>query len=984
VVTLRRLLLLLLTAGAVGPEGAAAQFVPPEATWYTFDTEHFRVSFMDGLEPVARRAAARAEWAHELLTRELLPPPPGRIELLIADNFDIANGLASPFPRNRIIAYVHPPAGDGPLAFHDDWLEMLLLHEIVHIFHLDHATGVWRPLRRIFGRDPLLFPEIFTPDWLMEGLATYFESAHTGGGRVQGTTYDMILRTAILEDAFFRIDQVTLDPVTWPGATAAYSYGAFFIDHLAAVHGPDAVSRFIREIGGRIVPYRLDALARRVFGETLSSRWALWEEGLRQVNTALRDSLAREGLTTPELLTWEGRGAFHPRFAPDGSAILYGAATGRAEPELRRIGQDGRVEGMVPRSSLGPAAWLPGGAGVLYTQLDFVGPHHLVSDLYHLTESGRVRRLTRGARVWDADPHPDGGAAVAVAASPGTNRLVLVDLGTGAMRGLTAPSLDEYWAGPRWGPAGDRFAVSRWRSGFHDLVVLDREGQLLLQVTDDRAIDSSPAWSPDGRYLLFSSDRTGIANLYAYDTRDLQLWQVTNVLTGAFQPDVSPDGRSITFAYYGAEGYRIARIAFEPDEWRPAPESRILPDPGGPTHPTTGPSTGGPIRRYSAFPSVAPAGWSLVLPLDEGLGFGIGAAVGGADVVGRHTWAAELMGYFGDARGAGGLTYRYRGLGNPALELRAHQQWEVQQARGADGPGEVGPLPALLRRERLLEGGVSWIGRGWRSNRWAQAGLDLRELDLLWEDADRTGLPPVRSVPLDLGGTFGVGYSSARGYGLSIGAQDGVLVSARLQARRYLDPPEGTPRSREHWRATGRTHVFQGFDLFGFAPSVFAMRLAGGAEGGAAFPGFRVGGNGGRDPGLPFEIALFRGSAAYPVRGYPPGAQSGSRLANASVEYRFPIRLVERGFRLAPLALNRLWGDVFADAGAAWCPQPCPGSFGSTPHSPDPLLSVGAEAILDLRVGYRAALPVRFGFGVPLRGPHADRPRAYVRVGEGF
>src|SRR5690606_19326954 len=101
-----------------------------------FRTQHFDITYQAGLEQVARRAADRAEWAHALLTREFVPPPDGRINLVVSDHVDFSNGSASPFPRNRIVLFVQPPAREPTLAYNDDWLQLLILHELVHVFHL--------------------------------------------------------------------------------------------------------------------------------------------------------------------------------------------------------------------------------------------------------------------------------------------------------------------------------------------------------------------------------------------------------------------------------------------------------------------------------------------------------------------------------------------------------------------------------------------------------------------------------------------------------------------------------------------------------------------------------------------------------------------------------------------------------------------------------------------------------------------------------
>src|SRR5687767_11998980 len=103
------------TIGAVlvvlGANALAAQ-VKPNADWRTIQTERFYIHFTPELEPMARRAAVLAESAYVELSR-FMHQPRGKIDIVIADDVDFANGYATPYPTNRIGVYATTPIFDN-------------------------------------------------------------------------------------------------------------------------------------------------------------------------------------------------------------------------------------------------------------------------------------------------------------------------------------------------------------------------------------------------------------------------------------------------------------------------------------------------------------------------------------------------------------------------------------------------------------------------------------------------------------------------------------------------------------------------------------------------------------------------------------------------------------------------------------------------------------------------------------------------------
>ena len=387
---------LLVIAVCVGP--SQAQRVPPDEPWRTFETEHFRVTFPEKLEDLARRVSDRAEWAHARLSKHFVRGPQGTIDLVITDHADVANGYATPFPSNRIVLYARTPVDSFLLGNFDDWLELLIVHELTHIFHLDR-TGRYN-LRWLFGRIPTPvfgFPAFATPRWVIEGIGTWYESGLTGAGRVLGTYHDMVLRTAALEGRFESIGQAGGWSPQWPGGLRVYIYGSMFFEYLMRKYGRDRMSAFVEAVEGQWIPYRLDAAGRNAFGVSLSREWRAWANGWRTEAAGLDDRLTRFGaVSQPEKVTQGARYALYPLVSPDGSALVYLRSDGRSDPRLVSARPDGSGESTVARIRGDRFAFTRGG-DVLVEQLEFCRAipaiqRHLPGDARWRGAAGNQRR----------------------------------------------------------------------------------------------------------------------------------------------------------------------------------------------------------------------------------------------------------------------------------------------------------------------------------------------------------------------------------------------------------------------------------------------------------------------------------------------------------------------------------------------------------------------------------------------------------------
>ena len=1001
----RWLLPLLFLAGTLPASTPASGQVPPDENWRTFDTEHFRITFPEALHPLATRLADRAERAYTQLASGFTAPPPGAIDIVLTDHADYSNGFANVVPGNRITLFARPPADGGSLNYFDEWMELVVTHELVHIFHLDPAGGLGGVLRAVLGRYPAtwpFFPGRATPTWLTEGIATYYESTLTDAGRVHGTWQDMVLRTGVLENDLEPLSVVSGRSPVWPAGLRPYVYGSEFFHFLMERTDTLGMEQLVEQVAGQLVPYRIDAAARSAFGISFSQAWEAWRASLSAEYRALADSLATvQPLTTGEALTLGARQALYPRVSPDGARLAFALADGRSDPHLRLRDLDGGGERRFTRTNgLSSFSWTPDG-GVIFAQFELADRYRVYSDLYRAGADGRVTRVTRGGRLASPDVHPDGDRAVAVQEGNGTNRLVLVELATGEVSPLAEADPAVHWAFPRWSPDGARIAVSQWRTGGRfDVVILDAGGGLVARVTDDRAVDASPAWSPDGRTLLWSSDRTGIPNLFAAaidgDGRPGAVRQVTNLLTGAAHPSIDPAGEWIYYSVYHHDGWDIERVPYDPDDWfEPfAGDPRFLVGADRSPERFQAAIEAG-SRPYRAFRSLLPTYWQPLyspprrIRERDVIGRAFGFSTSGRDLVDRHsfwTWGRLIP---DKRRGEGRFGYTTAALGNPVVTLSAGQLYDpAGLTLGERENGDVDTL-YVVDRERRVQLSVDLQRARFRnrigltleaSHNWVSSEL----LDATLEPSTTFRLNrPTRRVG-ELAATLG--FTTARAHTMSMTRADGVSGVVRGRVARVLDLPDelaGNP-SADHGfeEVTGRLSLYRALGNVGFAQQVFALRASGGVARGPGADGFHfeVGDAAGTRERIT-GFALFGGSPLlFPVRGYASASRRGRIAWSASAEYRVPLSLIRRGLGAWPLYFDRAGASLFADAGNAWGPE------GEAEPSRSPkraaLASVGLEVTVNALPFWTLSTDVRVGVAFPLRAED-DPPGAGFRVRKG-
>lgn len=918
----------------------------PRDEWTTLKTPHFTIHYPAARAALARNAAVLAERVHaELVPRlDWLPLQP--TEIILADDSDLANGRASPFPYNQIHLIVTPPEPGGFMEVSDEneWLYQLIRHEYVHILHLDAATGFPGKLQQIFGRQWFAFPALFQPAWVIEGLATDMETDATrGAGRGVGSDMAMRMRTEVMH-GIKPLQQVSLQMMdSWPRAYAAYIYGEHFFQFLRERYGSEAALRMLRGYRSNFVPFRIDASARLATGKRNTDMYQLWAEFQQWLEARYHPQIAAitaAGLAEGEQLTHGGQlqGDSSVQATADGSvyyvrnSITDTAALMRRSPD----GQHHEVSSVhaLARFDIHPVA------GIVLAQPELCGNERVYYDLYLLPpNASSPKRLTHCARYRNVAWRADGKALFAVREEGGRSRIDQLQADGILQQTLWSAPVGERATHIAASPDGRSLVFVHSQTGKgSNLVLLDINSRQLAVLTRDRNSEVLPRFSPDGSAVLFSSDHGGVSNLRRLDLASGTVSTLSNTLSGAFAPSQAMPGGPIWFTRYTAQGNDLARLDAPLAAPLPAPASDD-PDPIRIDATLPAPSSA-PYRPWS---SLRPRGWLPIIEADNARTV-LGLMTDGSDALAVHRYSVALARDLRNASWVGGFSYSLwdrmvLGVAR-TQELRSSDNKTVG-IRNVDTAALGLQLPWLRWQQRMaLTGGLVWerSSEQWHAAGWSPqperrdgvAGV-AASLDTTQLIADAAGPSAGRRLQLSWETSNALGHSDYRGH------------TAAGDWREYINIGSGRVLAAHLSMARGSS---------GIQP--YAL--------GGSFNEF------GAAAALPFN------QRDIDLRSYDDGSLFGHAYQLATVELRSPLWSVDRTFTRPPLGLTHVHGTVFAESARAlqveW----------SDWHS-----GVGTELVSQVVLGYLLPLDLRTGLAWGMRQDgDGGGLRAYLSLGYGF
>ena len=140
-----------------------------------------------------------------------------------------SGGQAAAWPRNSIIISPKPPLGQEYVN-DSDWIKLLIVHELIHIIHIEQTHGLLQFLRYIIGSLGKMGGIV--PRWFTEGLAVWGESFFLPEGRLNNPLLESELRRIFMDNDSCQTIDCLDDPGTYPYTRYPYWIGGYFLSFI--------------------------------------------------------------------------------------------------------------------------------------------------------------------------------------------------------------------------------------------------------------------------------------------------------------------------------------------------------------------------------------------------------------------------------------------------------------------------------------------------------------------------------------------------------------------------------------------------------------------------------------------------------------------------------------------------------------------------------------------------------------------------------
>ncbi|AWB68229.1 hypothetical protein C2869_18220 [Saccharobesus litoralis] len=597
-----RIVFLLLFACFFSANVSATQLALNEDNqWQTYETSHFIIHFTAPLRDWAIIAGKELESAHALLLKQQNRQLTPKVQVLVIENNNQANGFAiSPSYRPLMTLFVTPPQSNS-LSNAPSWQQLLTVHEYVHLVHLGQPSrNKWLDkLRRAW--DLFDVSQSGMPRWVAEGYATLMESKLTGRGRLFDDNMDAFLSQLTVEGAFPQYRELNARDHRYMAGSFAYIVGARFMYWLEQEYGADKLDHvWTRSVAVKkrnfdqafkgvynasaqqlyrkfVVAYTQKTLARhQELDKTPAKLWLDLNQAAH--SPAISPSGEFIALLNRVKKTWQ-LSVFHTKdnqqaqekFAKQQEQLLKRDPLDIADvaPEVFKRQQKASLPS-VSYWGISNPVWLDNQT-LLFTALSRVKKAHNTTDIYSWNiNTDEVKQHTLGFNIRRFDvinsanedeKEPHSITLFAEQATQGYSQIIafnidlhansVTDLASTRVSVITDKQLGRVYDFPQLSPDNTKLAYlkfelnNKWQLYWFDRVTNQHAA---IPLPHSSQFLSYPQWSLDGQAIYFTASQQSLTKLFRVNVQSQQVEQLTSGDLDLHWPTQLNDNTLLAFA----------------------------------------------------------------------------------------------------------------------------------------------------------------------------------------------------------------------------------------------------------------------------------------------------------------------------------------------------------------------------------------------------------------------------------------------------
>ena len=541
-------------------------------------------------------------------------------------------------------------------------------------------------------------------------------------------------------------------------------------------------------------------------------------------------------------------------------------------------------------------------SGGLLVQITPHGQESQFADLYQINlETGESVRLTKGARYRFASWSPDGTQILAVKNHLNQSALHLLDQQGQLIEILWQGNQNEVISHPDWSAQGNQIVASvKRKDQAWNLELFSLEKKQWRSLTQNLFIEGQPQFGLEGKQIIYTADYEGVFNIYTYQLETRVLKKLTHVVGGAFQPQLSIDRKSLVYLSAGPQGFDLSRLSL-------SNQGKLFLLPSSPEKYSTEVKINREnkqvVQDYNPTDSFSPTWWFPFLSFTESQSLW-GFMTSANDPLQHHQFSLLLAYESQQGLPVWNFNYAYQRF-RPWLQFSSMRGYSYRTSAGQTKPD------IRQQTESSINAVYSLPSLG--------SALNLRLGFTHFREEDyRISSNALSENKVDNLVSFAVSYTSVQQAVRAIAPTEGSFSTLIYENSDLIEGDyEGSALILEQggYLNLGNNHLLGARIALGIGekdsrPFILAPRL----------PTFIAGekirplSNGGEKGFQTFS----RNQYSLPGYSEEDTSLQGNRMIHSSLEWNFPLWLIERGITAPPVGIRQFHGSLFFQLGDAW------------------------------------------------------------------